>query len=108
MRKILLGFCLSSFMCFCVAVMPSIFSSAYADDHATVKSEQMIQPVFVADNFDTVCAVDASAKHKEDFLHDEQMASDVIVQSQHNLHSDSEFLLGLNNQYLKNQYRQSY
>lgn len=103
----LLGFCLSSFMCFCVAVMPSIFSSAYADDHATVKSEQMTQPVFVADNFDTVCAVDASvvAKREDD---DERMASDVIVQSQRNLHSDSEFLLGFNNQYLQNQYRQSY
>jgi hypothetical protein len=108
MRKMLLGFFLSSFMCFCVAVMPSAFSSAYADDHATVKSEQMTQPVFVADNFDTVCAVDVAAKHEEDFLRDEQMASDVIVQSKRNLHSDSEFLLGLNNQYLQNQYRQSY
>jgi len=60
--------------------------------------------VFVADNFDTVCTADASvvAKREDD---DERMAVDVIVQSERNLHHDSVWLLGLNNQYLQNKYQ---
>lgn len=103
MRKMLFGALLSAAM-FCFGSFGvGIFSAAYADDRA-VSSEQVTLPAFVIDNFDTVCAVDATAKHEEDFRHDERMSIDVITQSERNLHHDSVWLLGLNNQYLQNQY----
>lgn len=102
MRKMLFGALLSAALCF-LSYAPSIFSAAYADDRA-VTSEQVTLSAFVIDNFDTVCAVDATAKHEEDFRHDERMSIDVITQSERNLHHDSVWLLGLNNQYLQNQY----
>lgn len=104
MRKMLFGALLSAAM-FCFGSFGvGIFSAAYADDRA-VTSEQVTLPVFVAGNFDTVCAVDATAKHEEDFLRDDRVSIDVIVQSERNLRHDSVWLLGLNNQYLQNQYR---
>lgn len=102
MRKMLFGALLSAAM-FCFGSFGvGIFSAAYADDRA-VSSEQVTLPVFVADNFDTVCTADASvvAKREDD---DKRMSIDVITQSERNLRHDSVWLLGLNNQYLQNQY----
>ena len=103
MRKMLFGALLSAAM-FCFGSFGvGIFSAAYADDRA-ITSEQVTLPAFVIDNFDAVCAVDATAKHEEDFRHDERMSIDVITQSKRNLRHDSVWLLGLDNQYLQNQY----